>query len=253
MGERRKTPLDSESVEVHQCSIDLRLKILGRLPFFAGLKPEAVAEINRSFREKGFMPEETIYFAGDPATHLYVVADGRVKMMRHTGAGRDVLLDLLAPGEFFGSLSAAQEEEYPETATALTPVCVLAIDKAAFREVLSRYPSAALKVLDIVEQRLRSAHEMVRQLSAFPVDKRIAYVLLKLAEKLGRRQSVGLLIETPLSREDLARMTGATPETASRVMSAFQREGLIDSGRQWVAIKNRKGLEAIASPNSESS
>lgn len=251
MKERRKTPLISEPVPAHQCSIDLRLKIIGGLPFFAGLKPEEIAEINRSFHEKGFQSEETIFFAGDPASHLYVVADGRVKLMRHTVAGRDVLLELLIPGEFFGSLSAAPEEEYPETAVAMTPVCVLSIDKAAFRAVLSRYPSAALKVLDIVGHRLQSAREMVRQLSAFSVEKRIAYVLLRLADKLGKRRSVGLLIDTPLSREDLAKMTGATVETASRVMSAFQRQGLIDSGRQWVSLKDRPGLEAIASQDFE--
>ena len=246
MAERRKSPVDRETVEVHQCSVDVRLKILGQLPFFAGLKPAEMVEINRSFREYGFSAEEPIYFAGDPANRLYVVADGRVKLMRPTVAGREVLLEMLIPGEFFGSLSATEEEEFEETAIAQTPACVLAIEKAAFRNVLAKHPSAALKVLEIVEGRLKSAHERVRQLSGSPVEKRIAYTLLKLGEKLGEQQKVGLLIQVPLSREDLAKMTGTTPETASRVMSTFQKDGLIDSGRQWVAITDVEGLEEAA-------
>lgn len=228
------------------CSIDVRLRILSQVPFFAGLTETEIAEINQRFRDQGFTAEETIYFAGDPATHLYVVADGRVKLMRHTANGKEVLLDLLTPGEFFGSLSAAEADEYTETAIAQTPACVLGIEKPEFRELLARYPSVSLKVLEIMSERLQAAQEQVRLLSAFSVEKRIAAALIKLGDKFGERQDVGLLIQVPLSRDDLAQMTGTTTETASRVMSVLQKEGLIESGRQWVAIADYEGLKALA-------
>jgi CRP-like cAMP-binding protein len=78
------------------------------------------------------------------------------------------------------------------------------------------------------------------------VERRLAYTLLKLAEKFGQPKELGLLIQVPLSRDDLAEMAGTTTETASRVMSQFQKDGLIDSGRGWVAVTNRDGLEAAA-------
>ncbi len=247
MGERRRSPLDTERIEPHMCSIDVRLRILSQVPFFAGLKEEEIVEINQRFREHGFSAEETIYFAGDPATHLYVVADGRVKLMRHTASGKEVLLELLTPGEFFGSLSSAEADEYADTAIAQTPACVLEIEKPSFRGLLARYPSVALKVLEIISERLQAAQEQVRQLSAFSVEKRIAATLVKLGDKFGEQQEVGLLIQVPLSRDDLAQMTGTTTETASRVMSVLQKEGLIESGRQWVAIADYEGLKALAS------
>lgn len=249
MPSRRNSPLDLEPIEPHMCSVELRLEILSHVPFFAGLPERAITEINRHFIERGFTAGETIYFAGDPAAHLYVVADGKIKLLRHTWIGRDVLLDLLTPGEFFGSLSTIEDDYYPDTAQAQTAACVLSISSDAFRAVLDSYPQAALKVLDITAERLKSAHETIRQLSAFPVEKRIAHTLLKLGEKIGQKDSVGLLIQVPLSRDDLAEMTGTTTETASRIMSQFQKDGLVESGRQWVAIKDQNRLAAILDEN----
>jgi hypothetical protein len=94
---RRKSPLEIDVTESHMCSLDVRLQILGKVPFFAGLSQDDLEQINRMFREHGFALNEIIYFAGDPAKHLLVVADGRVKLMRHSLSGKEVLLDLLTP------------------------------------------------------------------------------------------------------------------------------------------------------------
>lgn len=246
MAGRRTSPIDQEHIQPEMCSVDVRLQILGRAPFFKGLSADQVAEINRLFRDQGYQADETIYYAGDPAERLYVVAAGKVKLIRHTSRGKDVLLDILTPGEFFGSLSTLGSDEYPETAQAQTTSCILSIGSEQFRIILDSYPIVALQVLDTVSARLRESQEMVRQVSAHSVERRIAYTLLKLGEKFGVEQEMGLLIQAPLSRDDLAQMTGATTETTSRVISQFQRSGMIRSGRQWIAITDRQGLEAIA-------
>jgi CRP/FNR family transcriptional regulator, nitrogen oxide reductase regulator len=246
MSFRRKTPLETEFIEPQQCSIDLRLQILADLPFFSGLTQAELEQANPLFREKGFQPGEVIYFAGDPAGRLYVVAEGRIKLMRHTLAGKDILLDILTSGEFFGDLSASSDSVYPDSAQSMTPACILVIEAEDFRRILDRHPAAALKVLDIMSARLRAAYEQVRQLNALTAEQRIAYVLLLLSDKLGEQSRVGLLIQAPLARHDLAALTGTTTETASRVISRFTREGLVRTGRQWIAVIDRPGLAAIA-------
>jgi len=228
------------------CSVELRLEILGQLPFFSDLEPSEIQTINRSFVERGYTPDESIYFVGEPATRLHAVADGNVKLIHHTLKGQDVMLDILKPGEFFGSLASTGEDTYAETAQAQTPVCTLSVGSEDFRQILRQHPSVSLKVMDIMDGRLRSAHEMMRQLSVYSTDQRIAFVLLKLGDKLGEQKDVGLLIQLPLSRGDLAQLSGTTTETASRVMSQFQKEGLIQAGRQWVAITNRARLADLA-------
>lgn len=246
MTARRKSPLEINTTEAHACSVNLRLQILGQVPFFAGLPQTELEKINRLFREVGYGPSETICFAGDPAERLFVVADGRIKLMRHSLTGKNVLLDLLAPGEFFGSLSMLDDAVYPDTAEAHTQTCVLSISADDFRQILEQNPPVVLKVLDITAVRLRAAQEQVQQLSALPVEGRIANLLLVLGKKFDQPEAEGLLIQVPLAREDIAAMTGTTPETASRVMSQFQKDGLIRTGRQWVAISDQVVLEQIA-------
>jgi CRP-like cAMP-binding protein len=245
MAGRRKSPIRLEHVEPEACTVDLRLEILRRLPFFASLTAADLEQANGLFRENGYTPGEAVYHAGEPAGHLHVVAAGRIKLVRHTPSGQDVLLDVLTPGDFFGRLAPVDGESYPDTAIALTAACVLRIDSEAFRRVLQRFPAVALALLDITASRLGEAQTMVQQLSAHGAEQRIAHVLLRLSAKLGESSDVGLLIQMPLSREDLAEMAGTTVETASRVMSLFQRAGLIQSGRQWVALADRNALQAL--------
>lgn len=243
--ERRKTPLEPEDITPAMCSIDLRRQILGGVPFFSGLSAADLEEINRLFREQGFEEEEIIYFEEDPAEQFYVLAAGKARLMRHTRTGKDVLLDLLRPGDYFGSLSPLLDETYTETAQAHTAVCTLTIGKDTFRSILGKRPGVVLRVLEITTERLAASQEMVRQLSAHPVRHRIAYILLKLANKFGQPKDKSVLIQTPLSRDELANMVGTTTESASRAISQLQKAGLIKTGRQWVSITNRQGLEAV--------
>ena len=246
MCQRRKSPVEIDIVPPQYCTIDLRLEILGQLPFLSPLSERELKEVNEHFRERGYDEGETSYFSGDRATHLYVVASGQVRLMQHSPSGKDVLLDLLLAGEFFGTLTPGPTERYGETAQAQVATCALTISADAFRELMAAHPKIALAVLDMTADRLQAAREMVRQLSTQPADERIAAVLLKLAEKLGEPHEEGVLIQTPLSREDLAQMTGTTPETVSRVLSQFQKDGLINSGRQWVAVANGEQLATMA-------
>lgn len=246
MSIRRKTPVEIETVEPAACSVELRSSILHQTPFFQGLSPAKIAAVNEQFREFGYQPGASIYLSGEKAANLYVVASGQVKLLRHSMSGQDVLLDILQSGDYFGSLTALADDVYPETAVAQTAGCVLAIRVEAFRALLQQYPSAALAVLDVTAKRLHDTQETVRRLSVNSVEQRIAAVLLKLADKLGEITDEGILIQMALSRDDLAQMSGTTTETASRIISQFQKAGLVHSGRQWLALTDKAGLQAIA-------
>ena len=243
---RPKSPVRPEWVDPAVCSLDYRLKIIGRLPFFRHLSSEAIVEINRLFEDRDVPAEQAIYFEGDSASHLYLVAMGKVKLMRHTTSGREVLLDILRGGEYFGNLSIVSGQGYSETAMAQTDCCILQISAQNFEKILKDHPDVTMKVLKAVGERLEQSQEVVKQLSVYTVDQRIAAALVRLAKKLGEQKQKGLLIQLPFSRQDLAAMTGTTVETVSRVMSRFSAAGLISTGRKWVSISDLDGLEAIA-------
>lgn len=250
MAERRRIPVTNPRAESRLCTLGLRLQILRQTPFLAGLSPEEVAQVNHLFVERGYNPGQTIYAAGEPAARLYVVATGQVKLARSTPAGQTILLDLLARGEFFGSLSALGDRVYRHTAEAHTACCVLSVSADDFQAILHRYPPVALAVLDMVAAQLQEARDLIEHHRAQPVDRRIAAMLLKLGAKLGQERNGALLIQMPLSRHDLAEMAGTTTETASRVMSQFRKDGLIQSGRRWVALVDRRRLAALADDQS---
>ena len=242
---RPKSPVRLEWVDPAVCSLDYRLKIISRLPFFRHLPHEAIVEINRLFDDCEVTAGQALYFEGDPAAHLYLVTTGKVKLLRHTNLGREVLLDILQAGEYFGNLAHLNQKGYTETAIAQTDGCILQISAENFEKVLDRYPHVTLKVLDAVSKRLEESQEIVKQLSSYTIEQRIAAALVRLSKKLSEQRQEGVLIQLPFSRQDLASMTGTTVETVSRVMSRLTVDGLISTGRKWVFINDLEALEGI--------
>lgn len=248
---RRRSPIEPIDLqqELH-CSVEDQRRLLGASPFFARLHPEQIDEVQRSFGQQHYAEGDRIQGAGDPATRLNIVAAGMVKMARPTVDGQDVLLDFLGPGEHFGSLADLGDAAYQEDVTAHTACCILYTTAETFREILTEHPAVAFSSLEMVAARLRNAQTTIEQLSAYPVEHRVASTLLHLAEKRGKADDQGTLIEMPLSRQDIADMTGAKVETVSRVMSEFRRSGLIESGRRWIAVLDVEGLSEIANGTS---
>lgn len=242
---RQKSPVRLEWVDPDVCSTDYRLKIIGRLPFFKHLPAEAISRINLLFHDHGVAVDERIYYEGDEAKYLYLVAMGKVKLVRNSTSGREVLLDILHGGDYFGTLITLGGYSYTETAIAQTDGCILQISSEDFESVLSEHPDVTRKVLEAVSRRLVESQEIIKQLSTYTVEQRIASALLRLAGKLGEVRGQDILIQLPFSRQDLAAMTGSTMETVSRVMSRFAEEGLVKSGRKWVTITDTKRLEEL--------
>jgi CRP/FNR family transcriptional regulator, nitrogen oxide reductase regulator len=242
---RPRSPVRLEWVDPAVCSLEYRLKIIGRLPFFKHLPAEATSRINNLFHDFDVSADERIYHEGDEAEYLYLVAMGKVKLIRNTESGRDVMLDILHGGDYFGSFSTFGGRVYMETAIAQTDCCILRISASDFDHILAQYPDVTRKVLEAVSQRLAESQEIVRQLSAFSAEERIASALLRLAGKLGEARGEGILIQLPFSRQDLAAMTGSTIETVSRVISRFAENGWVKTGRRWVTILNPKRLEEL--------
>lgn len=243
---RLKSPVRLDWVNPAVCSLEYRLKIISRLPFFKHLPAEAIAKINGLFHDQDVSANERIYFEGDAAENLYLVALGKVKLVRNSLSGREVLLDILRGGEYFGALAAFGGRIYTETAIAQTEGCILQISSADFETILADYPEVTRKALEIVSQRLAESQEIIQQLSAQSVEQRIASALLRLARKWGETRGRDVLIQLPFSRQDLAAMTGSTTETVSRAMSRFAEAGLVKSGRRWVTLLDLPRLEDLA-------
>lgn len=246
MATRRNIPIILPKIDFESCTIGLREKILAGIPFFESLSAADVRSINLRFVDRGFEPGATIIREGEPADRFFVVALGSVKLFRSTDSGGTILLDILGSGEYFGSLAGYGPDRHEDTATAQSRVCALSIDTTAFRGILAEHPSVALRSLEVLSNRLHLAYEMVRQLGGYPAEARIAYVLLRLADKFGVSWQGNTLVQAPFTREELASMAGTTTETASRIVSRLQRQRIIIAGRGWIAVADKQMLRRLA-------
>ena len=243
---RRTIPL-AEVTLPHHCPAPVRLGVLGRSAYFHGLDEQALERIDRRMRTITVAADAAVFHAGEEASALYVVAEGRVRIAEPTPTGALVVTDILGLGQMFGAMSSLGEPFHRRTATALVGSCLLRIGQEAFREVMVENPVVGLRVVDDLAARLSRAQTDMGRQSTDTVEQRVARALLRLADSLGEdRGEQGLLLEVPLSRADLAGLARSTPETVSRVMSALRREGIIDSGRRWTSILDRAALKERA-------
>ncbi|OIU84419.1 hypothetical protein BFN01_13815 [Microbacterium sp. AR7-10] len=244
--ERRRLPLTERSAAPHTCSSSVRLEVLNRMPLFSELTCADIRDLEPLVRSRGYRAGEMVHRAGDMANSLFVVASGTVKLLRPSVHGQDVVTNILGPGEGFGTLGILGESTYPDTAEAMTVSCVLEISSDVFNDVMGRYPRLALTVLDEVLHRFEQAQQAIRRLSADNAKQRVAAALLALVDKLGVAQDGAFALELPLTRVDLAALTGLTSETVSRVMSRLRDDGIVDTGRRWTVVLDRTRLAAEA-------
>ncbi len=222
------------------------VQIVRSVPLFMSLSQKDWEEVADMLVGRCYPKDAYIFHAGDPPDALYIVWMGQVKLLRHSEEGRDVVLDVIGPGHMFGEMAVFDGAPYSSSAQAMEDVAVVAISRPDFFRLLERYPSVSLAVISELSRRLRSASDLVHSLAVERVERRIARMLLKLAASTAQRSQNGLVIDLPLTRQDIADMTGTTVETAIRVMSRFRRQGLITTERGRVIVLDPPGLRAVA-------
>jgi CRP/FNR family transcriptional regulator len=223
-----------------------RREVLAALPVFAGLSERDWEKVADLFTERQYQRDDYIFLEGEAPEALYVVKSGKVKVLRHSPDGKDVVLRMAGRGQLLGSVAVFDGGGYPGTAQAIEDCTVLVIGRNDCLTLVTRYPIFALTVINDMGNRLRSSAEQIRSLAVERVEQRIARTLLKLGQTAGADTSEGRVIELPLTRQDVADMTGTTVETAIRVMSKFRREELIFTRRGKVVLGDLDALEEIA-------
>jgi CRP-like cAMP-binding protein len=207
-----------------------------------GLNQVLGSGILRSVEGGGFY-----FMQGDPAAHAYVLVSGRVKMVQIAPNGQQITLRIMTPGQTFGGIAILQPQAgYPATAQAEEDSAAMAWDTAHLRELAKTEPSISLNAMQLMHGYITELQERQQALVTGRVEQRIARILLKLAADSGKKTEDGILIDIPLTRQDVAEMSGTTLFTVSRTMSEWERNGLLKIGRERVIIREPHGLVKIA-------
>jgi CRP-like cAMP-binding protein len=221
---------------------------LRQRPVFAGLPAREIEELATVAVEESHRARAYIFLESDPSRWFYLVKSGHVKIVRHSKTGKDVVLELLGPGEVFGGVAVIEKRPYPAAAQATEPTVVVKIPAGPVIALADRHPAFIKEMALMIGRRLRAAHDSVKSLAVDPVEARLAAALLRLAEREGTRGKSGDGVTLPfhLTRQSLADMTGTTVETTIRILSRWLRDGLlVDEGGRLV-LTDREGMTALA-------
>jgi CRP-like cAMP-binding protein len=207
-----------------------------------GFKQVIEAGVLRSIEEDGFF-----FMQGDPATHAYVLVEGRVKMIQITPNGQQITLRIMTPGQTYGGIALLNPRAgYPATAQAVENSTALAWDTQHLRQLVEKEPSISLNVMSLMHGYISELQERQKALVTDRVEQRIARILLKLAAQSGKKIDDGVLIDLPITRQDIAEMSGTTLYTVSRTLNEWDRGGLLEIGRERVVICEPHVLVSIA-------
>lgn len=219
---------------------------LAAMPLFAGVDAPTLEEILAAARTARYAKETVVFAQEEEAHSFFVLIEGRLRVTKLTPNGQQVVVRFVSAGDLFGIAPAVGRTTYPASATAIVDTVAAAWPTPAWPRLLALNPAFAANALKTVGSRLQDAHARVVELATEPVEQRIARALLRLAERSGRRSADFVEIDFPLSRQDVAEMTGSTLHTVSRILSAWERDGIVAGGRRRIAVRDRAALVRIA-------
>jgi CRP-like cAMP-binding protein len=198
--------------------------------------------ITRSIEEGGFF-----FLQGDEATHLYVLTSGQVKLTQSNPSGQQVNLRTIHPRQMFGALGAVRKEAtYPATAQALADSSALAVESGFLHKLLETSPHISFDLMTLMTSYIIEMQERYRELATERVEQRVANALIRLAGQTGVKSEMEGGIVLSFSRQDVAEMTGTTLYTVSRLLSDWERKGILETGRERIKILEPHDLVRIA-------
>ena len=205
---------------------------------FSSLNKEELSELSGLSVERTFQVNEFIFWEGDDADYFYVIAQGRIKVVKHASSGKEFIIAFFGPGEMFGEVAVFEGKPYPASAQAISASKVLGINRQAFLDFLATRPKVALRIINILGGRLRDAQGRLKDLAGERVEQRLARIMLMLAARMGST--------LPFTRQELADMAGMTTETAIRLTGGLSERGIIRTSRGQLVILDEAKLRALA-------
>ena len=219
---------------------------LRRAPIFGKLGADDRLRLASVARLHVYSRGETVFGEGDAPEFFCVVLKGRVKVFKMTPAGKDVILEIFGPGDPLGAVAAYEGRPFPASAVALEDTSVLRVPREAFFSLLEQHPTLVRGLLAGLTLRLAELANRVAELSGGRVEPRFARLFLKLAHEQGRHERGGMFVPVPLSRQELADMTGTTVETSIRIMSRWGKQRIVLTEKDGFVVIDTAELETLS-------
>jgi CRP/FNR family cyclic AMP-dependent transcriptional regulator len=208
---------------------------LARAGIFQGVDPSAVQDLTTALEPVSFPRAHIIFAEGELGDRLYIILSGKVKIGRKSPDGRENLLAVFGPSDMFGELSIFDPGPRTSTATTVTDVEAVTMDRIALREWIAKRPEIAEQLLRVIARRLRRTNNMLADLIFTDVPGRVAKALLQLAHDFGTQEGGMLRVTHDLTQEEIAQLVGASRETVNKALADFAHRG-------WLRLEGKSVL-----------
>jgi len=220
--------------------------LVANLPSFASLSGEQIDRVLALARSGRFPKDSEVFAQDEEARSFFLLLSGHVRVVRTAADGTQVIARYINEGELFGIAVAMGRSTYPASAIAAVDCVVLTWPNSAWAAVQAGAPSFGAEAFRTIGSRLAETQAQVMEMATQQVEQRIAHALVRLVNQSGRKTDDGIEIDFPITRQDIAEMTGTTLHTVSRLLSAWEGEGIVRGGRQKVVVTDPHALVLIA-------
>ncbi len=217
--------------------------VLG-INLFEGLRPQILEALNRYTHTKRHRRGETIYFPGDP-TNVYFLKSGRVKLVYISPEGRKLTMAICRPGQPFGEFDTSSASGHRLLAKALTDVELCWLPRDVLLQLAQDHPQLGVRLVKWVGEQAREVQMRLEELLFADVPTRLVRLLLRLADEYGRKTPEGLLIDLPLTHQEVAELIGSTRETTSLALGQLSKRGLLKRHRKHFLLPDPDALRGI--------
>jgi len=203
------------------------VKTLNEIKIFSSMNEAELKDISKRLIVKNYDKNETIFFEDDTNQYMYIILKGKVKVLKTTGEGKDVILAMHHAGDFFGEVSLINGKTTPASVVAMEDSQLAIISRSEFHSILLSHQKVLQNLLEILSEKLRTAWDTIKLLTFNNASQRLRMLFFMLSNEHGSNTDEGTILNIRLSHQEIADMTGMTRETVTRVIDKWQKEGEI--------------------------
>jgi CRP-like cAMP-binding protein len=232
------------------------VELLKKVSLFANNEESELERVSALLVERNCPRDTNIVSRDEPGDAMFIILKGRVKIVILGDNGREVILNILKAGDFFGEMALLDDQPRSANVVAAEDSQLLMLKRETFAEHIRKSPATALNMMAELAKRLRRADELISNLALLDVYARVAHILIDLAKRDGEDVEEGILIRERPTQQDIASMIGTSRETVSRVLSEFQRRGFVEMrgrdillSRKLAGVVSNQGAEPSEPPS----
>ncbi len=223
----------------------MKNEFIHRVPLFASLTDAEFNSLEHIFLVKRYNKNQVIFQEEETGNYMYIVVSGKVKVSKSNASGRESILAIHQPGDFFGEMSLLDGKTAPATVSAMEDCKIISVSRQDFSNYLMTNQKVMHQMIQVLCSRLRQVWSQVHFLSHSSADARIRAGILQLSSRYGLADNRGVLINLRITHQELAEMVGTSRETVTRTLATLRRKGILKIDQRRMILLDAKSLVSV--------